>query len=83
MKLEVGKKYLTRNQKYIVEILMDDEGPPLQMHGLMKSTGLIDVSKSVHHDTTDYWTADGTYSIESPLPYLDLVSEYTEPPKQN
>ena len=79
MKLEVGKKYLTRDGAFVVEVTEKVAAFVLPISGTMRSVGEVDPT---YHDTADNWTHDGYYWPSGSADSLDLVSEYTDNEKE-
>jgi hypothetical protein len=77
MKLEVGKKYITRDGEYCAEITHNDGSGfmPFIFIGV-----LIPIGDSRPFDNPeDCWREDGGYLPREQQYYLDLVEEYNPP----
>ena len=74
MKLEVGKKYITRNGEYYAEITHNDGSGYMPFIGVIYPIG----DAIPYDDPKDSWDEDGGY-----MPFgkytLDLVEEYNPP----
>ena len=74
MKLEVGKKYITRNGEYYAEITHNDGS------GFMPFAGTLHpIGDAIPYDNPkDSWHENGAY-MPSGKYNLDLVEEYNPP----
>lgn len=74
MKLEVGKKYITRNGEYYAEITHNDGSDSMPFIGILHP---IEGAYSFINPE-DSWRENGGYFLCGKH-YLDLVEEYTVP----
>ena len=75
MKLEVGKKYITRNGEYYAEITHNSGRMFMPFIGV-----LIPIGDSMpFYNPKDCWREDGGYLPREQQYCLDLVEEYNPP----
>jgi len=74
MKLEVGKKYITRNGEYYAEITHNDGSGFMPFIGILSPIG----DSMPFYNPKDCWRENGGY-MSSGEYNLDLVEEYNPP----